>query len=238
MRYAGIVLILGLALAGCSGPGNDGPLDATPDSDAGADAGDERDGGDGAGLVFRFVSEPSLPGELDGELDAVIERAELVLVQVRAIGDSSPGGEGTSADSFALSWADGEAEALRFPQAPPGIYAQLMAELAFYEIDGTVQISGEDVPFRVADASAAIQVAVSLDEVELEPGEDRVVTVHVNLGDVIQAVDWEQVPPDDENVRYVGAASSQSADVRAQLAACISRDDISDPSDDDERSGD
>jgi hypothetical protein len=238
MRYAGIVLIVGLALAGCSDPGNEGPLDATPDSDAGADAGDERDGGDGAGLAFRFISEPSLPGELDGELDAVIERAELVLVQVRAIGDSSPGGEGTSAGSFALSWADDEAEELRFPQAPPGIYAQLMAELASYEIEGTVQISGEDVPFRVADTSAAIQVSVILDELELEPGENREVTIHVNLGDVIQGVDWDEVPPDEENVRYVGEASSQTPDVRARLAACIGRDDNSGPSDDDERSGD
>jgi hypothetical protein len=226
MRYAGIVLIVGLALAGCSDPGNHGPRDATP--------------ADGAGLVFRFVSEPSLPGALAGEHDVVIERAELVLRQVRAIGDSSPGSEGTSADRLALSWAGGAVEELRFPQAPPGFYALLMAELASYEIDGTVQIDGEDVPFRVAEPPASgIPVSVTLDGLELEPGENRVVTIRVNLGDVIQAVDWDEVPPDDENVRYVGAASSQSSGVRERLAVCIGREhDGSSAQGIDERSGD
>lgn len=222
MRSAGIVLIVGLAFAGCSDPGNHGPPDPTP--------------GD-AGLVFRFISEPSLPGGLAGANDAVIERAELVLSQVRVVGDSSPGGDGTSASSLALSWAGGAVEELRFPQAPPGIYALLIAEIASYEIDGTVQIDGGDVPFRVADASASIQVSVSLDELAFEPGEDRVVDIQVNLGDVIQGVDWEQVPPDSENVRYVGAASSQSDNVRARLAGCIGRHDLSGAGGGDVRSG-
>jgi hypothetical protein len=235
MRHAGMFLILGLALAGCSDPGGNEPLDAMPGADARPDAaGEEPDGGAGAGLTFRFASEPSLPGELEGEYNPVIEEAELLLVQVRAIGDSSPGGEGTSADRFELSWEDDESEELRFPQAPPGIYAQLMAELESYEIEGTVQISGEDVPFRIAEESGAgIQVSVSLDGLELEPGMDRVVTIHVDLGDVIQAVEWDEVPADEEGWLHVRAESPQAATVRERLA-----DSFDDQDDDNSGPGD
>jgi hypothetical protein len=226
MRYAVIVLIVGLALAGCSDPGNDGPVDAMLDADARGDAGAELDGGGGAGLIFRFTSDPSLPGELDGDYDAVIADAALVLAQVRAIGDSSPGGEGTSADRLELSWDDGEVEELRFPQAPPGIYAQVMAVLESYEIEGIVQIDGDDVPFRIAAASGAgIQIALSLDGLELEPGMDRVVNIQVDLADVVKAVDWDAVPADEDGLLHVGPESDQGATVRERLADSFDDDD-------------
>ena len=223
MQRAGLFLIVGLALAGCSDPGTN-PPDVMPDAGIRLDAaGEEPDAAPGgAGLIFRFASNPSLPGELDGEYDPVIEEAELLLVQVRAIGDSSPGGEGTSADSLELSWEDDGAEELRFPQAPPGIYSQLMAEIESYELEGTVRIDGEDVPFVIAQESGAgIQVSLSLDGLELEPGMDRVVSIHVNVGDVIQAIEWDAVPVDDEGWLHVGPESPEGAAVRAALAESL-----------------
>lgn len=227
MRHAGMILIVGLALAGCSDPGGKDPPDVTPDAGMQPDAGEEPDAGAaGAGLIFQFSSNPSLPGELDGEYNPVIEEAELLLVQVRAIGDSSPGGEGTSADSLELSWEDEGAEELSFPQAPPGIYSQLMAEIESYELEGTVQISGEDVPFRIAEESGAgIQVSMSLDGLALEPGMDRVVIIHVDVGDVIQAIDWDAVPVDEDGWLHVGPESPQSAAVRERLANSLDDDD-------------
>jgi hypothetical protein len=234
MWHAGIFLMVGFVVAGCSDPGGEDPPDGKPDAGARPDAaGEEPDAGSGgAGLVFRFASRPSLPGELEGEYNPEVEEVELLLVQVRAIGDSSPGGEGTSADSLELSWEDGGAEELRFPQAPPGIYSQLMAEIDSYQIEGTVEISGDDVPFRIAEESAGIQVSLSLDGLALEPGMDRVVSIHVDIGDVIQSIEWDEVPVDEEGTLRVSPESALGAEVRERLADSFDdEDDNSGPGD-------
>ena len=219
MRHAGTFLMVGLLLAGCSDPGENPPV-PMPDAGVRPDAaGEEPDAGEvgGAGLTFLFGSRPSLPAELEGEYNPEIEEAEFVLVQVRAIGDSSPGGEGTSADFLELSWEDDGAEELRFPQAPPGIYSQLMAEIASYEIEGTVEIDGDEVPFLIADESASIQVSLSLDGLELEPGMDQTVSIHVDVGDVIQAIDWDTVPVDEEGWLHVSPESDLGGQIRELL---------------------
>lgn len=222
MRHAGMFLTLGLALAGCPGPGED-PPDPTPD------AGREPDAGEppvGAGLVFQFESEPGLgEDELGGEYNPVIDEVVLTLVQVRAIGDAAPGDERTSADELALSWADGDTEELEFPQAPPGFYAQLLAELASYEIEGTLQVSGDRVPFRIAESGANIEIAVGLDGLALEPGMDRTVTITVDLGDVVEAVDWDSVPAGDDGVRRLSAESEAMVEVRQRLQDAFDDDD-------------
>jgi len=223
MRHAGMLSILGLALAGCPGPGDDGPPDLTPDAGSEPDAGEPPAG---AGLVFQFESEPQLGGDdSGGEYNLVIDEVVLTLVQVRAIGDSAPGDERTSADQLVLSWAGGEAEELDFPQAPPGFYAQLLAELASYEIAGTVQISGDRVPFRIAESGANLEIAIGLDGLELEPGMDRTVTITVELGDVIEAVEWDQIPEGDDGVLRVSPESAYMQTVREQLQDSFDDDD-------------
>lgn len=214
MRHAGLFLILGLALAGCPGPGED-PPDLTPDAGSEPDAGEPPAG---SGLVFRFESEPGLgEDELGGEYNPVIDEAVLTLVQVRAIGDSATGDARTSADQLTLSWEEGDVEELYFPQAPPGIYAQLLAELVSFEITGTLQISGERVPFRIAETGANIEIAIGLDGLAIEPGMDRTVPISVELGDVIEAVDWEQVPAGEDGVLHVSPSSENMAQVRERL---------------------
>lgn len=215
MRHAGMSLILGLALTGCPGPGEDPPDPLTPDAGAEPDAGEPPAG---AGLVFQFESEPGLGNdELGGEYNPVIDQAVLTLVQVRAIGDSAPGDARTSADQLTLSWQDGEIEELDFPQAPPGFYAQLLAELTSFEIEGTLQISGDRVPFRIAESGADLEIAVGLDGLELEPGMDRTIRITVDLGDVIEAVEWDRVPEGDDGWRRVSPESEDMATVRERL---------------------
>jgi hypothetical protein len=222
MRHAGLFLILGLALAGCPGPGDD-PPDVTPDAGSAPDA---LEPPAGAGLVFLFESEPRLgDDDLGGEYNPVIEEAVLTLAQVRAIGDSAPGDARTSADRLTLSWDEGEAEELEFPQAPPGFYAQLLAELTAFEITGTLQISGDRVPFHIAQAGVGLEIAVGLDGLELEPGMDRTVTITVELGDVIEAVDWDQVPEGDDGVRRVSPESEDMQQVRERLQDGFDDDD-------------
>lgn len=214
MRHAGILLILGLALAGCPGPGDDGPPDPTPDAGSEPDASEPP----ASGLVFQFKSEPQL-GDDDGggEYNVVIDEVVLTLVQVRAIGDSAPGDARTSADQLVLSWADGEVEELDFPQAPPGFYAQLLAELASYEIAGTVQISGDRVPFRIAEPGADLEIAIGLDGLELEPGMDHTVTITVALGDVVESIDWDQVPEGEDGSLRVSPESEDMERARERL---------------------
>lgn len=214
MRHAGILSILGLALTGCPGSGED-PPDPTPDAGTEPDAGEPPAG---SGLVFQFEREPGQgEDELGGDYNPVIDEVVLTLVQVRAIGDSAPGDERTSADQLVLSWDDGDAEELDFPRAPPGFYAQLLAELASYEIAGTVQISGDRVPFRIAESGANLEIAIGLDGLELEPGIDRTVTITVELGEVIEGIDWQQVPEGDDGVLLLSAESPYIDGVRERL---------------------
>ncbi|WP_428266897.1 hypothetical protein [Haliangium sp.] len=199
MRHAGILPLVGLMALGCSGgSGDDGPPPEGPDAavlDGGADAGDPPQG---AGLRFRFRSEPDLPGKGDvgGEFDAVIERVALDLVQVRAIGDSAPGDERTRADRFTLDWADASAIDLAFPQAPPGLYSQLLGEIMSYQIEGNLRIGDDRVPFRIHEDEARLALAVALDGLMLEPGMDRTVEIDVHLNDVVRVIDWDSVTQD------------------------------------------
>jgi hypothetical protein len=222
MRHAGIFLILGLALAGCPGQSDDGPPDVMPDAGASSDADVEPEG---SGLSFQFGSDPELPGGISGENNPYVEDARFTLVQVRAIGDAATGDELTSAASFELSWGESSEEELSFPQAPPGIYSQFLAEIDSYEIQGTVEVGGVDKPFRIArESGAAIPIALSLESLVLDPGLYREVEIDVGLSEVIVAIDWEQVPEDELGWLHVGADSVYDATVHERLAQSFDLD--------------
>ena len=53
----------------------------------------------------------------EGDYDAEIETVSLALVDVRAIGDSAPGDERTTAPSVGLDWMRTDHETLLFPQS-------------------------------------------------------------------------------------------------------------------------
>ncbi|WP_152629521.1 hypothetical protein [Haliangium ochraceum] len=207
---------------GCSDPSPPSMVDAMPAIDAG-DAGGP---GGSAGLAFHFASAPSLPGDAGGKYDALIEDARFGLVQVRAIGDSATG-ENTSRDSFDLAWTGGGGEdELSFPQAPPGIYAQLLAEVIRYDIYGTLELDSGRVPFRLSqENSAGIALSVSLGALELEPNMDRVVEIAVNIDDIVDAIDWDEVAPDEAGRLRVGGSSPQGGELHEAIADSFGDDD-------------
>lgn len=228
MRRAGIILGIlttcALPLPGCTpGPGDDGPPVDGPDAGASPDASEAPAG---AGLSFRFESEPRLSGdgEIGGEYDAVIREVELILTDVRAIGDAAPGDERTSRERLELSWAGGEVEELGFPQAPPGIYSQLLGEIDAYEITGTLEIDDRERSFRIAEQGAGLMVSLGLDGLALEPGMDRRVDIEVDLRKAVRAVDWSQVPEDGQGWLHVDQASDMIDEVRAELEDGFERD--------------
>lgn len=216
MRRAGIIILSWLLCSGCTPEDMD-----PPDAGMGVDAMPGT-----AGLVFRFGSEPDLPGALDdsGSIEAYIEEAALVLERVRAIGDSAPGDERTSVETFTLDWEEGEEE-LRFPRALPGVYSQLLGGIASYEIAGTIELEDGTWPFHISEPAVAIAFSVSLDQIALDPGMTREIEITIELSEVLRQIDWEAVPVDDEGVLRVDGDSEQITSVREKLQESFEQED-------------
>ena len=217
MRRAGIIILSCLLYSGCT------PEDVGYRPDAGARV-DAMPGT--AGLVFRFGSTPAVPGSVDdsGSIELHVEEAELLLERVRAIGDSAPGDERTSVEAFSLDWEEG-LEELRFPRALPGVYSQLLGDIASYEIEGTIDMEEGTWPFQISESAADIPFFVSLDQIALDPGMTREIEVIIDLSEVLRQIDWDAVPVDEEGVRRVDGDSEQIESVRQKLEESFEHED-------------
>lgn len=196
-------------------------------ADAGADPNADGSAGDGdagptSGLTFDFRSDPKLPphgnGEAGGPWEAVLDTAEIILRDVRAIGDAAPGGE-TRADVFTLTWVADDKELLVFGDAPPGIYSLLRAQIVSWDITGTVDPEGEDdVPFHISDVpSTSVSVSVGID-VTLMAGADQTVRIDVELEDIIEDINWDEAPEDDDGTLIVTSQHPAIDDIRESLS--------------------
>lgn len=81
------------------------------------------------------------------------------------------------------------------------------------------------MPFRIAESGADLEIAIGLDGLELEPGMDRTVTITVALGDVIEAIEWDQIPEGEDGVPRVSPESEYMETVREQLQDSFDDDD-------------
>ena len=183
--------ILVFALAGCTfSSGTDGVgADASVFADAGAADAALSTGG----LSLTFRSTPALPGEVevadghDGDdddddkpLPLRIDSASLALGNVRAIGDSAPGDERTTAPTLSVSWPNPALSPVQFERAPPGLYARVLGTVTSLHIEGGVQSGGVWRPFVIDDRPVR-SFAAEMDAVELEPAGSAVLEVEVRL---------------------------------------------------------
>lgn len=179
MRWVIVLLVL---LAGCPGPeGDDMP---TPDGP---------DGGTTA-LHVAWLADPALPGSVGNGI--VVERARLDLENLRVVGDAGPGDPRTSRAELRLEWRESETpDVVDFSEAPSGIYSRVLFDIddgEAVEIRGTAEIEGTPVPFTVTDLG---EVAISIEiDLELPPGEERTQTIGVDLGHVLNAIDYQALP--------------------------------------------
>jgi len=150
------------------------------------------------GLTFAWRAVPAIPGDLGG--DVVVDEAGLVLRDLRVFGDAATGDARTNVAMATLIWDGlGQPATIGFPVAPPGLYSALEMR-ADGGIDDSLTIHGHArqagvvVPFEL-EVDGAIAIAVPL-ELELEVGRGAAVRIDVDLGAVVGAVDWAQVPVD------------------------------------------
>jgi hypothetical protein len=216
MARIGTLLAL-LAFAAC-GPGH--ADDDTSDDDAGVDAA----AGMG-GLRFRFEA-ADLGDSIEG---LTVETLVVNMRDVRALGDAAPGDERTTQDAFQLLLATdgGDLDEIRFDEAPPGRYSAFefvvdspIDEEAAWQMDGTVELPDGPEEFLVEDIVSR-PISLPLTGVEVAPGTTVRVTVQVDVVSIVEGVDWESAPVEDD-ARIVDEDYAGIGAVRNQFALAFS----------------
>ncbi len=215
-------MVLSVLMMGCGGTNVGGGVDA-----GGGDAGV---GGPDAVeppstiLEVSFKAIPGVPGDVGGPFKVKLATAQLLLWEVRAIGDVSPG-DTTHRDSLLLSWSEGELEMLAFRGAPPGLYSNLRAQVVSYQLTGTVELTdGVETGFTVSDApSPSLSIWMPFSDGRLEAGETKTVEVKVDLGDVLRDLPWDLLDQGDDPI-VIDEASSSIGDVRDELTEAFGLD--------------
>lgn len=170
-----------IVLAGCPAGGDD----------VGADG-----GVDATQLIVTWTASPALPGPVGARVE--VHELRIAYSSLRVLGDAAPGDRRTSRDFTDAEWeSDRTPRPIDFPSAPPGLYASVELgvgggpeELA---IHGTVDLGGgAPIPFEIED-EASNPVVLDL-AVDLRPGASATVPLVVDLGPVLAAVPFEQLP--------------------------------------------
>jgi hypothetical protein len=238
MPRVGIAVIVALAMAGgaCAPSadppdidgGGDGDRDGGPDGGDGGDA-----GGATAGLGLDFGSDPPLPGDLVGGAFAVhVDEARFELYNLRALGDSATG-VGTTQPTLELRWGDDDGDEeepsdegdirVFFPNAPPGYYSHINADIAEYRVRGTVEVDSTVRRFEIDDRPpTSLDVSIALDDFELLASTTRTISLLLELHGPVGHVAWDQVPIKGGDELRVEEDSDQIGGVRDRLRAAFS----------------
>jgi hypothetical protein len=196
------------------------PADAAPvpTVDAGRDDPDAAPS-EPAGVVFRFVTNDPVPGEIEQDgVSGTVDLASFEFQDIRAIGDAAPGDDRTRRGQYRIDWREDETpNPLSFPDAPPGIYSLLLARVVRYEVHGSVKWREEQPRYIIEDRpEVALSIAVELPDVEAQPGQVVVVEIEVDVNDIVTAIDWSEREPDDDEFR-VGSEDEAIEEVRSEV---------------------
>lgn len=181
MRVAVIAI---LATLGCGDPGDDGIV--TPD------AGELLDGGEvTTELRLRFEADPSR-GDFDADFDPTLTDIEILLSNVRAIGDSAPGDERTTIENLTLSFVESDSQVVQFDAAPVGRYSRVRARVDSFVTRGELTIGAELLNWEIdVQAPGGLELDISLAPVDLEPGQQAQIDLAVELDKPYDEVDWD-----------------------------------------------
>ena len=195
------MLVAASAPYGCGVGGVEGADADVGDGDASPGQPDARPSR--GGLLFTFRSAPTdLPTDPDGGNKMVIERADIWMRNVRAVGDAAPGDERTRIESVHLDYSllepvDGGTLRFEFPQAPPGLYSVLIAEVTRYSLEGTVEIGGDEFDYKI-DVEVAPPRTINVDLKGQDLGSTTLhVPIKSDLRKLPRAINWNQVELED-----------------------------------------
>jgi hypothetical protein len=246
LMRAGIVGVALLVMAGGSSGCGGGSGDPSGAVDAGNVSGDAAPAQDGstapsdsgvltAGLRLTFGSDPALPGALGGDpFGAYIEEVRVDLEDLRVVGDSETG-QNTTRPFLALRWGDGGGGEddggddlrqggqgpgdieVQFPTAPPGYYSLVKADISSYRARGTVELDG-GTDFEIDDTPPTpISISISLDDLLLDAGTIRTVSIHLALSEVVGDVPWDAIDADGGDDLKIESDDPEIAAVRAAM---------------------
>lgn len=198
IAFAFVFVVAGASVvggAGCKGSDPVTPVDATVTPDTPA-MGDE-------GLNVRFASNPATwPGLIDESRQLTVTSALLRPAFLRVIGDAGPGDTRTTELVFDFGWdATTTPDTLHFPDAPSGIYSNVLVEVdglfikPAYEIRGTVSVGGSMHDFFIRDLDR-FDVSIDSLHVELDDGGVADVTLAVDFTAAVRAVDFTKLTGD------------------------------------------
>lgn len=202
-----------LVLGGCGGLFGGGGGDDEPIVDAGP-----------SGLTLIWESRPEKIPDEPGQSPRVLS-ATFNASNVRVVGDAGP----VTAGALVLAWAaETQPSDLRFADAPSGLYSRCLFDLVpptggyAYEITGTVTLNSTPTPFVIRDRGTT-PITINFSEM-LAPGGEATVRVRVRIADLVSAVDFSQVMPQNGTL-VVEDGSPQLANVRNELADTFDTDD-------------
>jgi hypothetical protein len=214
------ILLAATLLLGACPAGED-----TPDAGGG-----NPDGNPGtAALSFELSTSPDVPATVGA---VQVDELRVWLRDVRAIGDSAPGDERTSVAELELDWRSGRPlTTVRFPSAPPGVYARLDARLGqpgddekAWELRG--RVTRTDGVFELElEGESSLSLSVSLDALVLGA---TARTARVTLAlDFLEDVDWQSLPVDGDRIRLDEDGPTAQA-LSAAIAAGFALEDVRD----------
>ena len=206
-------MLVCLALVGCHGTDITAP-DAQPTSDA---------GGDSHSLAITWLADPALPGPINS--DITVTSASFKVARLQAIGDAG----GASRDDLVLGWAlESSPPALMLPDAPTGIYSKVTLAIdggtaldIAYQIEGTVKINSQILPFEIHDRNA-IDIEVKDFDVTLPPVGTATLAIKVDIGDALDNLDYESLDVDGGKLT-LDTSDPQMPDFRSDLKTSFKR---------------
>lgn len=182
-----------------------------------------------SGLSFTFRSYPvALPTDPDGGNKIVIEDARMWLRNVRAVGDAAPGDERTTIESVILGYNPGEPGGgtlqLDFPRAPAGVYSLLIAEVTRYELEGSVEVGGDDFDYSI-DVELSPGQTVNIDlKGQVLGSELLTVPIKSDLRKLPREIDWNNADQEDGEIE-VESSDPGVSDMNGKLSEVHKLDD-------------
>lgn len=181
------------------------------------------------GLVIELVAKNGVPQTIEG--DVVIERLVLGVTMLRAIGDAAPGDVRTTRTDDklpAFEWKDSQNPVPHlFPDAPPGMYSTVELRVAdsihadvAVSVSGRVPRGGNVVPFEVTSIVANVPISVAVTTL-LPPRGIETTTIEVDVADLVEDIDWGQVPLSGEGRLFIGDGDAQMSKMTSQIAGAF-----------------
>jgi hypothetical protein len=201
IRTATFAALVVVGVGACGGADGAGPDAGTIDAaDGAADGGTEP-----GGLHLRLRATPSLPASLGGDHDVTVDQLALVLDDLRLVGDAAPGDARTRIERAELEWPGDDVRTFRFPEAPPGVYAYVLATIDRFRFAGEVTLEGEeregeDHEYELEDEQASLALSIALPDLVLEPGGERTIDLIVDVAAVVGPIDWSAAPTEEDEI--------------------------------------